>query len=310
MPVARHRGALVALTLLLASCSTKSHAVQPREHQVELGPSAAPESAPSASDESAQANLACLRATSTSSTAKLASAELDEVSGIAASRVQPGVFWVHNDSGDSARVFAINLEGKVLLELVLSGATARDFEDIALLPLARADGGSVDVLYVADTGDNWHARSSVQIYRIEAPHVPSGPRAKVLRKANKIEVTYEDGGHDVESLFADVRTGDLYLVAKGSLFSRSQPVGVYRLPASELRRGQVQAKRVANVAMGPTTSADMLADGSGIAIRNYSRASFLAALRRREHRDGAEPQGLRAAARRWRRAGRVVRVHE
>lgn len=270
--------AVALLSLLLVGCSAKSRALPPREGEVEVVPAASQEGRDSpvgAADPSAgSAAPPCLRATSTAANGKLESAELDEVSGIVASRAQPGVYWVHNDSGDSARAFAIDLDGQVLAELVLSGARARDFEDIALLPSTGADGSSVDVLYIADTGDNWHARSSVQIYRVQAPQVPRGKRARIVRQASTIVVTYDDGGHDVESMFADVRSGDLYLVAKGSLFSRSQPVSVYRLAAKELASGRVRAKRVAMVPMGPTTAADMLPDGSGIAIRNYSRAWF------------------------------------
>ena len=37
----------------------------------------------------------------------LASAELDEVSGVVESRSRRGVLWMHNDSGDAARLFAV-----------------------------------------------------------------------------------------------------------------------------------------------------------------------------------------------------------
>lgn len=33
--------------------------------------------------------------------------DIKEASGIVASRVNPGVLWVHNDSGDKARTFAM-----------------------------------------------------------------------------------------------------------------------------------------------------------------------------------------------------------
>ena len=47
---------------------------------------------------------------------------LREVSGIATSTDQPDVLWVHNDSGDSARVFAIETTGALLGTFTLSGA--------------------------------------------------------------------------------------------------------------------------------------------------------------------------------------------
>ena len=45
---------------------------------------------------------------------KIDSEQLLEGSGLAASRRPPGVFWTHNDPGDSARLFAIDRQGRVL----------------------------------------------------------------------------------------------------------------------------------------------------------------------------------------------------
>ncbi len=35
---------------------------------------------------------------------------IDELSGIVKSRTYPDVYWVHNDSGDEARIFAVDGE--------------------------------------------------------------------------------------------------------------------------------------------------------------------------------------------------------
>ena len=39
---------------------------------------------------------------------------LDETSGLAASRQNDAVLWTHNDSGDMARVFALDTQGRLL----------------------------------------------------------------------------------------------------------------------------------------------------------------------------------------------------
>jgi hypothetical protein len=52
--------------------------------------------------------------------------ELPEVSGVVASRTHPDVLWVHNDSGDRARVFAVNRSGVTLRQYPIDGATAVD----------------------------------------------------------------------------------------------------------------------------------------------------------------------------------------
>ena len=57
---------------------------------------------------------------------------IDEASGLVASRKNPGVFWVHNDSGDAARVYALSREGKLLGIYQLDKVVAIDFEDIAI----------------------------------------------------------------------------------------------------------------------------------------------------------------------------------
>jgi len=59
---------------------------------------------------------------------------LVEVSGIAASTRYPSTLWAHNDSGDTARLFAITDAGADRVTFTLSGATANDWEDIALGP--------------------------------------------------------------------------------------------------------------------------------------------------------------------------------
>src|SRR2546427_279731 len=76
---------------------------------------------------------------------------LFEASGIAVSRAHPGVLWTHNDSGDSATVYAITLAGNLLATYRVPGATAVDWEDIALGPCPEHAGRC---LFIADTGDN------------------------------------------------------------------------------------------------------------------------------------------------------------
>ena len=47
---------------------------------------------------------------------------INESSGIAASRCQKNIFWVHNDSGDDAFIFAINAAGDDLGTWKIPGA--------------------------------------------------------------------------------------------------------------------------------------------------------------------------------------------
>jgi len=57
---------------------------------------------------------------------------LNEISGMAASVKNPDCFWVHNDSGDEARLYLINTDGSIVstVNLVTDHTDNRDWEDI------------------------------------------------------------------------------------------------------------------------------------------------------------------------------------
>lgn len=93
---------------------------------------------------------------------------LVEVSGIVASPSQPSVLWMHNDSGDDARLYAANTQGKALLRLNIDGATFTDAEDIAAAPCPD---GSGPCLWLADTGNNRWNREEVYLFAIPEPEV-------------------------------------------------------------------------------------------------------------------------------------------
>ena len=58
---------------------------------------------------------------------------------------------MHNDSGDTARVFALDGTGAVRGTYSLTGATAIDWEDITVVAGATPGSGTI---YAADIGDN------------------------------------------------------------------------------------------------------------------------------------------------------------
>ena len=145
-------------------------------------------------------------------TAVLAAPRLVEASGIAVSRSYPGIYWTHNDSGDDPLLYTTDSSGADLGRVRVAGATAIDWEDIALGPCAVAPG---DCLYVADTGDNRLRRRSATIYRL---HEPAPPRSaadtvRAVPLLDSIVVRYPDGPHDVETI-AVTPAGTIYLVTK------------------------------------------------------------------------------------------------
>ncbi|MFO0950915.1 MAG: hypothetical protein U0835_07120 [Isosphaeraceae bacterium] len=62
-----------------------------------------------------------------------------------ASRRHPGVFWVHNDSGNPPRLFAVRVDGSLIREYAVQAPNV-DWEDIAV-----DDEGH---LYLGDIGNN------------------------------------------------------------------------------------------------------------------------------------------------------------
>ena len=145
--------------------------------------------------------------------------QIDEASGIVASRKNTDVLWVHNDSGDGPYVYAMNREGDHLGRYYISGASATDWEDIAIGPGPVA---GESYLYCGDIGDNSAVRSSIKIYRIVEPTVSStqSPVNATLYGANSIEMIYPDGARDAETLMVDPVNRDLYIVSKRDSLSR------------------------------------------------------------------------------------------
>jgi len=144
---------------------------------------------------------------------------LDEISGVVESRQDPRVLFVHNDSGDSPRFFAIDRRGRVLAELVLDTVPLLiDAEDIATGP---GPGGG-QYLYLGDTGNNFASfgigipRRKAVLYRMPEPAIPIGAQSVKLTvtEAFPIVFTFPEGARDVEAFFVDPWSGDLFLIGK------------------------------------------------------------------------------------------------
>jgi hypothetical protein len=192
---------------------------------------------------------------------------IKEASGIAASRRVDNVWWVHNDSGDTARVFAIGTTGQTLGEYSLTGASAIDWEDIAAGPGPTA---GTSYLYVGDIGGNVTPRSSVHVYRVPEPLVnPASPLStpQALSDVATLTLNYPDGSHDAEGLFVDPTTRDVFVVTKDLV---GGVAGVYRAPAPDA--GTTAMTKVTTVSLGSfqgVTGADITPAGDVIALRTY-----------------------------------------
>ena len=151
--------------------------------------------------------------------------ELPEASGVAASRLQPGRAWTHNDSG-SPVLTVLSETGTVAGRVGLDGAAVEDWEAVAVGPCT-----SGSCVYVGDIGDNEAERERITIYRV--PEAAASSQASST--ADVFHAAYPDGPHDAETLLA-MPDGRLFVVTKGS----TGPVALFRFPR-DMRPGAVAA---------------------------------------------------------------------
>lgn len=214
---------------------------------------------------------------------------VSEMSGIVRSDRYPGVFWVHNDSGDKPRLFPIRLDGSVIHPpyesgfwandpvagksewpgLEVAGASNIDWEDIA------RDG---DTLYVADMGNNGNARRDLGVYVVPEPN----PTATgVVRALKFLPIRYPDQDafppkewyFDCEAIF--VHRGRIHFVTKhrknGNIMIPDVGAKLYRLDSQHTDRPNVLRKldEVANLE-GWVTAADVSPNGQTLAVLTQS----------------------------------------
>lgn len=191
--------------------------------------------------------------------------ELDESSGLAASRAHPGVLWTIEDSGTSSALFATDTLGRDLGRWEVARIDNFDWEALSRGP---CPGGTC--LYIGDVGDNAGRRSHVTVYRIREPD--PAVHTRYLRGAESLSVRYPDGHHDVEALIVTPKQ-DLLLISKG----QNGGPQVFRVPASAWRLKQpAMAEALGPLPLptsgglvGRVTDAALSPDGRRVVVRTY-----------------------------------------
>ncbi len=194
---------------------------------------------------------------------------IKEPSGIDAGVLNPTRYWVHNDSGDTARIFAIEANGVTQRIYTLTGASAVDWEDIAI---GGGPVAGIPYVYVGDIGDNNATRAEIQVYRVPEPTVVPGA-ATTLAGAEKLRLLYPDGAHNAEALLADPVTGQLVIITK---IPGGGPAGIYSAPPGLAAGSVTTLTRVGTLDLpfgtnNPVTGADLSPDGTQLAVRTYAQ---------------------------------------
>ena len=188
---------------------------------------------------------------------------LTEISGVTVSRTHPGVLWVHNDSGDKPQLYAIDREGRLLSIYTVTGATARDWEDIAIGPGPTPN---QDYLYIGDIGDNNGKYPSITVYRVPEPNVSSEsstPTVKPTAPADSIVLTYPDAPRDAETLFVDPHSKDIYIISKREMACR-----LYCAPYPQSTEKSTILVFKTLLPLGFIVGGDISTDGQFIIIRS------------------------------------------
>lgn len=205
--------------------------------------------------------------------AKVKFEAIDEMSGIVKSRRFKDTYWVQNDSGDSARFFAIQRSGNLIqlptraayFGIEVKDATNIDWEDITI------DG---DTLYLCDTGNNLNMRKDLTVYAVKEP---DPKKMKSVSIASRIPVSFPDQtefppskmwNFDCEAVAA--HKGKLYFVSKWRVSAREPGNGASIYVLDKPRKdgeSNVLRKLDTNANLsGWVTGADISPDGKKIAV--------------------------------------------
>jgi hypothetical protein len=203
--------------------------------------------------------------------------EMDEISGISASGLLKGIYYVHNDSGDTSRFFAITPQGALRSTIYFNGEAGeilgvRDCEDIAVGPGPRKGKSYV---YVGDIGDNGSIRRYVTIYRMEEQKSWAAKDSVIKTTAVRAYFKYPDGPRDAETLMIDPVEKLIYIVSK-----RTDSVNVYTTPlnlkANDTLTLTLRCKLFFN-GFRPfkwITAGDISKDGQQILLKDYMKVYY------------------------------------
>jgi hypothetical protein len=211
---------------------------------------------------------------------RLGHGPMSEISGIARAQ-RPGVFWAHNDSGDSARLFAFRGAGDVVFPEYLArvypngswpglrvhGAANVDWEDMA---------AANDMLYLADTGNNGNARRDLGVYYLPEPNPEAVEETRALgfwpiRYPDQDAFPPQRWHFDCEAVF--VADGKLHFLTKHrrpfELTGWEPGTNLYRLDTQYTDRVNVLTHVARRDDVVLPTAAEMSPDGRRLAVLTY-----------------------------------------
>jgi len=251
---------------------------------------------------------------------------IDETSGIVRSRWQENVWWVHNDSGDAPRLFAIDSTGTVHVApwhagdyvagtgadssgkppwpgVQLGAAAHIDYEDIAV---------EDSTLYLGDIGNNGNARRDLGIYVLREPFRYD----RRTRPVKHLPIAYPDQKafpaqewhFDAEALFVD--DGTLYVMTKhrtGQQIDTVEPgTKLYRLDTEHPHRVNTLTTVDRHGTIPPPTAAALGPDGDRLAVLCFSGVWIYPRPEEGDQWLSTDPRRIRLSAERTKQAEAVT----
>lgn len=150
---------------------------------------------------------------------------LSENSGLLVS--PEGRLWLHNDSGDSAKLYEMDTFGVIQQSILVNGVQAVDWEDITQDPQGR--------VYVGDFGNNSNNRQNLVVYRLPSLDSLTGNNttAAAIRFYYPEQTAYPPANtelkYDAEALI--YYQDSLYIFTKDRTSPHLGYTWLYRIPA-------------------------------------------------------------------------------
>jgi hypothetical protein len=195
---------------------------------------------------------------------RFADSRINESSGLGTSSYGDGIVYTHNDSGDTARFFAVNSAGATVAVYTLQGAVNHDWEDMA----TGTDAAGHPVLYFGDIGDNAATRSEIDVYQVPEPRGPSANVPWV-----RYRFRYPDGAHNAEAMMVDPRSHRIYIASKAAVGQGE----LYEAPAAPSTT-DINVLTPVRPVPTLTTSGDISPDGQHMVLLTYFRAYWSAGV--------------------------------
>ena len=205
---------------------------------------------------------------------------INESSGLALSQRQPDAVWIHNDSGDRAKLFLVGLDGNTRGIFHLADTPIPlDWEDMCSFTI-----NGEAWLMIGDVGDNSTNRHIVtpdkgreracRLLLFHEPFLKDEAEQDNVPVHATIVFEYEDGPHNCESIAVDTEHQEIILVSK----SKSTPLdcGMYSIPLTlEAGTTTVTARRIGSLDINNATAMDISAHNHRMVIISVKGASVV-----------------------------------